>query len=278
MRHFTRLADFTNLGILIERAFECKRTPHAWRTMGIGRTLGMLFFNPSLRTRVSTHRSATLLGMDVISMTVGSETWQLETRDGVVMDGAAAEHIREAAAVLGRYVDVLGIRTFAQLQNREEDYAETILKRFCTDAGIPIVSLESATHHPLQSLADVMTIEQFKRCRRPRVVLTWALHPKALPQAVANSFAEWALAMEYDLVISHPPATSSTNNSLTARQSPTIKMKRSKVLSSSMPKTGQVTATMGTYSRVTGNGKSPPKKWIVPTMATSCTAFPSGVT
>ncbi len=205
MRHFTCLADVTDLGILIERAFECKGTPYAWRTMGIGRTLGMLFFNPSLRTRVSTHRSAALLGMDVISMNVGSETWQLETRDGVVMDGAAAEHIREAAAFLGRYVDVLGIRTFAQLQNQEEDYAETILKRFCTDSGIPIVSLESATRHPLQSLADVMTIEQFKRHRRPRVVLTWAPHPKALPQAVANSFAEWALAMEYDLVIAHPP-------------------------------------------------------------------------
>jgi N-succinyl-L-ornithine transcarbamylase len=165
----------------------------------------MLFFNPSLRTRVSTHRAATLLGMDVVAMTVGSDTWLLETRDGVVMDGGAAEHIREAAAVLGRYVDILGIRSFAQLRSRQEDYAEEILTRFVECAGVPIISLESATRHPLQSLADVLTIEQFKRTSRPRVVLTWAPHPKALPQAVPNSFAEWALAMGYDLVIAHPP-------------------------------------------------------------------------
>jgi len=205
MQHFTKLADVPDLGALIERAIECKRSPHAWSSLGRGRALGMVFFNPSLRTRVSTHRAATLLGMDVISMTVGDETWQLETRDGVVMDGPAAEHIREAAAVLGRYVDVLGVRSFAQLRDRQEDYAETILERFRACAGVPIVSLESATRHPLQSLADVLTIEQFKRRSRPRVVLTWAPHPKALPQAVPNSFAEWARAMDYELVIAHPP-------------------------------------------------------------------------
>lgn len=205
MHHFTALSDVPDLGLLIERAFECKRSPRRWSSLGQGRTLGMLFFNPSLRTRVSTHRAATLLGMDVVAMTVGSDTWLLETRDGVVMDGGAAEHIREAAAVLGRYVDILGIRSFAQLRSRQEDYAEEILTRFVECAGVPIISLESATRHPLQSLADVLTIEQFKRTSRPRVVLTWAPHPKALPQAVPNSFAEWALAMGYDLVIAHPP-------------------------------------------------------------------------
>lgn len=205
MRHFTQLADVDNLPALLERAFECKRTPHGWRNLGRGRTLGLVFFNPSLRTRVSTHRAATLLGMDVISMTVGADTWQLETRDGVVMDGAASEHIREAAAVLGRYVDVLGVRSFARLIDRDEDYSELILQRFRELAGVPILSLESATRHPLQSLADVVTIEEFKRTPRPRVVLTWAPHPKALPQAVPNSFAEWALAMGYELIIAHPP-------------------------------------------------------------------------
>jgi len=205
MNHFTALADVPDLALLLERAAECKRTPNAWSSLGRGRTLGMVFFNPSLRTRVSTHRAATLLGIDVVSMSPGSDTWLLETRDGVVMDGAAAEHIREAAAVLGRYVDILGIRSFAQLTNRDEDYAETILERFVACAGVPVISLESATRHPLQSLADMLTIEHFKRTSRPRVVLSWAPHPKALPQAVPNSFAEWAIAMGYELVITHPP-------------------------------------------------------------------------
>lgn len=205
MKRFTKLADVADLAQLLDRAFECKRSPHAWRDLGAGRTLGMVFFNPSLRTRVSTHRAATLLGMDVVAMTVGSDSWALETRDGAIMDGSAAEHIREAAAVLGRYVDVLGVRSFARLHDRDEDYAETILERFVELSGVPVVSLESATRHPLQSLADVMTIEQFKRSSRPRVVLTWAPHPRALPQAVPNSFAEWTLAMGYELVIAHPP-------------------------------------------------------------------------
>lgn len=205
MNHFTALADVADPHALVERALECKRTPRKWSSLGIGRTLGMVFFNPSLRTRISTHRAATLLGLDVVSMTVGADIWLLETRDGVVMDGAAAEHVREAAAVLGRYVDILGIRSFAQLRDRQDDYAETILSRFIECAGIPIVSLESATRHPLQSLADMLTIEQYKRTDRPRVVLTWAPHPKALPQAVPNSFAEWAIAMGYELTIAHPP-------------------------------------------------------------------------
>lgn len=205
MKHFTCLDDVGDVHMLVERAFECKRSPHAWSSLGKGRMLGMVFFNPSLRTRLSTHRAATLLGMDVVAMTVGRDSWALETRDGVVMDGVAAEHIREAAAVLGRYVDVLGVRTFARLSNRAEDYAETVLQRFVEIAGVPVISLESATRHPLQSLADVMTIEEFKRTERPRVVLTWAPHPKALPQAVANSFLEWTVAMGYDVVVTHPP-------------------------------------------------------------------------
>jgi N-succinyl-L-ornithine transcarbamylase len=160
--------------------------------------------NPSLRTRMSTEKAARLLGMDVIVLNAGSDSWTLETRDGVVMDGSTTEHIKEAAAVMGRYCDILGIRTFAGLTDREADDEERILQNFIRHAGVPVVSLESATRHPLQSFADLITIEQFKQRERPRVVLTWAPHPKALPQAVANSFVEWMQQADVDLVVTHP--------------------------------------------------------------------------
>ena len=204
MRHFTSLADVADLPDLVAQAALCKATPLDDHDLGRGRTLGLIFFNPSLRTRLSTQKAARNLGLEVIVMNIGKEGWQLEFADGAVMNGDKAEHVRDAAAVMGRYCDLLGIRTFAGLQDREADYAETVLKAFQQYAGVPIISLESATRHPLQSLADVLTIMEHKQVERPKVVLTWAPHPRALPQAVANSFAEWMKAIECEFVITHP--------------------------------------------------------------------------
>jgi N-succinyl-L-ornithine transcarbamylase len=181
-----------------------KAEPWRYPDVGHRKTLGLLFMNPSLRTRMSTQKAATLLGMDTMVLNAGSDSWTLETRDGVIMDGGATEHIKEAAAVMGQYCDVLGIRTFAGLQDREADYEERVLESFIRYAGVPVVSLESATRHPLQSFADLITIETLKKKPRPKVVLTWAPHPKALPQAVANSFSEWMLKADVDFVITHP--------------------------------------------------------------------------
>jgi N-succinyl-L-ornithine transcarbamylase len=181
-----------------------KAEPWRYPDVGHRKTLGLLFMNPSLRTRMSTQKAATLLGMDTMVLNAGSDSWTLETRDGVIMDGGATEHIKEAAAVMGQYCDVLGIRTFAGLQDREADYEERVLESFICYAGVPVVSLESATRHPIQSFADLITIETLKKKPRPKVVLTWAPHPKALPQAVANSFSEWMLKADVDFVITHP--------------------------------------------------------------------------
>lgn len=207
MKRFTSVDDVvrsTGLDAILETSGRVAADPWCYADAGRRRTLGLLFFNPSLRTRMSTQKAAQLLGMDTIVMNVGSDSWTLETRDGVVMDGGATEHIREAAAVMGQYCDILGIRTFAGLKDRDFDYAETVLESMITYSGVPVVSLESATRHPLQSLADLITIQSLVPARRPKVVLTWAPHPKALPQAVANSFAEWMLAANMDLVITHP--------------------------------------------------------------------------
>ncbi len=204
MKRFTSVHDISSLDQLLERARRVAAQPLAKSTLAKHRTLGLLFFNPSLRTRMSTQKAAFNLGMDVMVMNVGGDSWTLETRDGVVMDGSAVEHIKDAAAVMAQYCDILGIRTFASLSDRDADYREEVLESFIRYAGVPVISLESATRHPLQSFADVFTIEQYKTTERPRVVLTWAPHPKALPQAVPNSFAEWVLAMNYDVVIANP--------------------------------------------------------------------------
>lgn len=204
MRHFTSLSDVTDLPHLLAQAALSKANPLDDQHLGRGRTLGLIFFNPSLRTRLSTQKAARNLGLEVVVMNIGREGWQLEFADGVVMDGDKAEHVRDAAAVMGQYCDILGIRTFASLQNREVDYAEKVLSAFQQYAGVPIVSLESAIRHPLQSLADVLTIMEHKVVERPKVVLTWAPHPRPLPQAVANSFVEWTKATECELVIAHP--------------------------------------------------------------------------
>jgi len=176
--------------------------------LGKDKTIGLVFLNPSLRTRLSTQKAALNLGMNVMVMNLDKEGWALETEDGVVMNGTTVEHIREAAAVMGEYCDILGFRSFPKLQNREEDYSESLFNKFVKFSGVPVVSLESATLHPLQSFADLITIEEHKKTAKPKVVLTWAPHVKALPQAVPNSFSEWMCRAQsvgmIDFVITHP--------------------------------------------------------------------------
>ncbi|MDR2564189.1 MAG: N-acetylornithine carbamoyltransferase [Prevotellaceae bacterium] len=204
MKHFTCVKDIDNLSTALEEAFELKQNPFMYETLGKNKTLLMLFFNSSLRTRLSTQKAAMNLGMNVIVLDVNQGAWKLETKRGVVMDGDKAEHILEAIPVMASYCDLIGVRSFARFENKIEDYEEMILQQFIQYAGKPVFSMESATRHPLQSFADLITIEQFKTKERPKVVLTWAPHPNALPQAVANSFAEWMNETDYEFVITHP--------------------------------------------------------------------------
>jgi len=172
--------------------------------LGMHKTMCLLFFNSSLRTRLSTQKAAENLGMKTIVFNINEEGWKIETEFGVVMDGDKAEHIKEAAGVIGRYADIIGVRSFAGLKDRAYDYSEPVLNQFIKYAGVPIISMEAATRHPLQSFADVISIEEYKKKDKPKVVLTWAPHPKALPQAVPNSFAEWVVAAGYEVIITHP--------------------------------------------------------------------------
>ncbi|MFN7117367.1 MAG: N-acetylornithine carbamoyltransferase [Saprospiraceae bacterium] len=204
MKKFTSVHDVPDPLALVQEAIALKTSPFAHDAVGRHKTLVMLFFNPSLRTRLSTEKAALNLGMSVISMNA-TEGWQIEFQDQVVMNSDKAEHIREAAGVISQYADVIGVRTFPTLTDRERDYADFVLNRFVELASVPVISLESAIRHPLQSLADCVTIEEFKPKSRPKVVLTWAPHPRALPQAVANSFIEWMKVMEVDLTVTHPP-------------------------------------------------------------------------
>lgn len=206
MKQFLNLHDVKDLPALIASALAHKASPFAHRSLGEQKTLGMIFLNPSMRTRISTQRAAKNLGMEVIVFNLDKEGWQMELNEGVIMNGDKAEHVKEAAAVMGQYFDILGIRTFPGLKDRDEDYREHTIQQFVKYAGIPIVSLESATVHPLQSLADAMTIkEHMPTDRKPKVVLTWAPHVKALPQAVPNSFAQWMSHWsEVDFVITNP--------------------------------------------------------------------------
>lgn len=206
MTNFLSIEDVSDPAALVNKALAYKQDPFCDRELGAGKTLGMLFLNPSLRTRVSTQVAARNLGMEVIIFNIDKEGWQLEFINGVVMDGKSTEHVKEAAAVLGQYFDILSIRTFPDLKNKEEDYAEQVIGQFVKYAGVPVLSLESATLHPLQSLADLMTIEEISaHSRRPKVVMTWAPHVRALPQAVPNSFAQWMFRWDKaDLVITHP--------------------------------------------------------------------------
>jgi N-succinyl-L-ornithine transcarbamylase len=204
MKNFTSIHDVEDISQLIRTARSCKTLSSKDPKPGTGRTLGLIFMNPSLRTRLSTQKAGINLGMDVMVMNFGGEGWALETRKGVVMDGQNAEHIIEAAAVIGEYCDIIGIRSFPGLVDRVADYSEELLNNLINYSGVPILSLESATRHPLQSLADMITIEEFKKVRKPKVVMTWAPHPRALPQSVPNSFVEWASRMDYELIITHP--------------------------------------------------------------------------
>lgn len=204
MKHFLSIKDVTDLPQLISSGIAAKKNPFADNELGKNKTIGLLFFNSSLRTRISTQKAAQNLGLNVITMNVGQDGWGLEMEEGVVMNGDKAEHVKEAAAVIGSYCDIIGIRSFAGLQDRDKDYSEIIFQQFKKYANVPIVNLESATRHPLQSLADCITIEEFKLKKRPKVVLTWLPHFKALPQAVANSFCEWMNPMDVELVITHP--------------------------------------------------------------------------
>lgn len=206
MKHFLSVEDVPSVPRLVGAALEYKADPHKDQILGQHKTLGMLFLNPSMRTRISTQVAARNLGMDVIVFNIDKEGWQLEFADGAIMNGSTAEHVKEAAAVMGQYFDILAIRTFPTLKNREEDYSENYIQQFVKYAGIPVVSLESATLHPLQSLADVVTIKElWKEKRKPKVVMSWAPHVRALPQAVPNSFAHWMNAWgEVDFVIAQP--------------------------------------------------------------------------
>lgn len=204
MKKFTSVQDVPDPQALVKEAIALKANPFEYEEWGKHKTLVMLFFNPSLRTRLSTEKAALNLGMSVMTMNA-TEGWQLEFQDHVVMNSDKAEHIREAAGVISQYADVIGVRTFPSLSDRERDYADFVLNRFVELAAVPVVSLESAIRHPLQSLADCITIEEFKTKARPKVVLTWAPHPRALPQAVANSFLEWMQTMDVDLSVTHPP-------------------------------------------------------------------------
>ncbi|MFT4739560.1 MAG: N-succinyl-L-ornithine transcarbamylase [Marivirga sp.] len=204
MKHFTSINDITNLPAWLEEAKAIKNNPYAYKAFGQNKTLGLLFFNPSLRTRLSMQKAAQNLGMHVMVMNLQSDGWSIELEDGTIMNQGSQEHIKEAAAVISQYCDIIGIRTFPSLKNREEDYQEKVLQKFIAYATVPIVSLESATLHPLQSFADALTIEEHKNKQKPKVVLSWAPHPKALPQAVANSFVQWMKHASVDLVITNP--------------------------------------------------------------------------
>ena len=204
MNKFESIHDVDNLAQWLAEAKEVQQNPFMYDTLGRNKTLLMIFFNSSLRTRLSTQKAAMNLGMNTMVLDVNQGAWKLESELGVVMDGDKPEHLLEAIPVMGAYCDIVAVRSFANLVCKEDDYAEKILNQFIRLSGKPVVSMEAATRHPLQSFADVVTIEQFKKKARPKVVLTWAPHPKALPQAVGNSFAEWMNSCDYDFVITHP--------------------------------------------------------------------------
>jgi N-succinyl-L-ornithine transcarbamylase len=215
MKNFTNVHDVQQIDALVKKALAYKAAPFKDKALGTGKRIGLLFLNPSMRTRLSTQIAAQNLGMEPIVFNVGQEGWALEFEDEAIMSGSTVEHVKDAAPIMGNYFDILAIRTFPSLKNREDDYSELYIKQFIKYAGIPVVSLESATLHPLQSLTDIITITEclqetpplLERAggRRPKIVLTWAPHVKPLPQCVANSFSQWVNAWgQADFVITHP--------------------------------------------------------------------------
>ena len=204
MKHFTSVHDLDRLNEALELAAELKKDPYKYQSLGKNKTLLLVFFNSSLRTRLSTQKAGMNLGMNVIVFDINEGGWKLETELGIIMDGDKPEHIREAVPVIGRYCDIIGVRSFAKYKSKKDDYEEKIIQQFIDYAGVPVVSMEAATRHPLQSFADHLTIEEFKTKENPKVVLTWAPHPRPLPQAVPNSFVEWIRETDYELVVTHP--------------------------------------------------------------------------
>ena len=204
MHTFFNVEDLGCLDKALDEAREIKQNRFGYQSLGKNRTLLMIFFNNSLRTRLSTQKAAMNLGMNVIVLDVNAGAWKLETERGVIMDGDKSEHLLEAIPVMGSYCDIIGIRSFAGLTDREFDYAETIVQQFVKYSGRPVFAMETATVHPLQAFADLITIEEHKTKARPKVVLTWAPHCRALPQAVPDSFAQWMNAADVDFVITHP--------------------------------------------------------------------------
>lgn len=204
MKTFFNVEDIGDLKTALAEAQEVKANRFGFQQLGRNKTLLMIFFNNSLRTRLSTQKAAMNLGMNVIVLDVNAGAWKLETERGVIMDGDKSEHLLEAIPVMGSYCDLIGIRSFAGLTDREFDYAETIVGQFVKYSGRPVFAMETATVHPLQAFADLITIEEHKSVARPKVVLTWAPHCRALPQAVPNSFAQWMNAADVDFVITHP--------------------------------------------------------------------------
>ena len=204
MNIYTNVFDLGNLQDALKEALEIKKNRYAYKQLGENKTLLMVFFNSSLRTRLSTQKAGMNLGMNTMVLDINQGAWKLETERGVIMDGDKPEHILEAIPVMGTYCDIIGVRAFAQFEDKEFDYQETILNQFIHYSGKPVFSMEAATGHPLQAFADLITIEEYKRTARPKVVLTWAPHPKALPQAVPNSFADFMNEADVDFVITHP--------------------------------------------------------------------------
>ncbi|MAD98344.1 MAG: acetylornithine carbamoyltransferase [Flavobacteriaceae bacterium] len=204
MKHFSSISQIDDLNLWINQALEIKKNPLQDADLGRNKTIGLLFFNSSLRTRLSTQKAATNLGMHSIVLNVSKEAWAIEFEDGTIMNGSTAEHIKEAAAVLSQYCDVIGLRAFPQLVDRVKDESEHILKAFIKYASVPIINMESSTEHPLQALTDAITISEFKTKKRPKVVLSWCPHTKVLPHAVANSFVMTMQKMDVDFVIANP--------------------------------------------------------------------------
>ncbi len=204
MRHFTSITQLGDLAAALKKARYVKENPFADQELGKNRTLLMIFFNSSLRTRLSTQKAAMNLGMNVIVLDVNQGAWKLETERGVIMDSDKPEHLLEAIPVMGSYCDVIGVRAFAKFESKEDDYNEVIINQFIQHSGKPVFSMEAATRHPLQTFADLITIEEYKKVEKPKIVMTWAPHPKALPQAVPNSFAEGINMTDYEFVITHP--------------------------------------------------------------------------
>lgn len=203
MKNYINSLDIENLNSLIEEALQLKKM-NIVPELGKGKTLGMLFFNPSLRTRLSTEKAARLLGMEVLVINVGLDGWALEFEDGAVMDGNKAEHIKEAAGVLSQYCDIIAVRAFPELKDRFKDEQELVINGFKKYASVPVINLESASGHPLQALTDAMTILELKKVKRPKVVLSWAPHPRALPQAVPNSFVEFMQRINVEILVTNP--------------------------------------------------------------------------